>query len=121
MARRFAANTISTNTLRKDVSALFKRLNPFVVVLVNCYLPDKRYVRLAFLQDILADNKLVLHKDQVNMHTFNQNYHEYSVKNVWPLVKTASELHEYLPLIEMSKGKFPDKKWFMGLCFTLIP
>ena len=95
--------------------------NPFFDFTVNCYLPDKRYVRLAFLQDILADNKLVLHKDQVNMHTFNQNYHEYSVKNVWPLVKTASELHEYLPLIEMSKGKFPDKKWFMGLCFTLIP
>ena len=30
-------------------------------------------------------------------------------------------MHPYLPVDEMNVGKYPDKKWFWSMAFTLIP
>ena len=54
-------------------------------------------------------------------HFFNQNFPEYAVKNVWHLVKDAKDLEDYLPVKEMNEGHDPNKKFFWGIAFTIIP
>ena len=84
-------------------------------------MPSIRNCRLRFLQKILSDEKDVLKTHEVKVRNFNPNYAEYAVKNVWHLVRNAEEIQEYMPLDEMRLGRFPDKQWFWGVCFTLIP
>ena len=51
----------------------------------------------------------------------HKNYSEFSVKNVWPLVSNHAGLCEYLPDDEMNEGRYPDKLFFWGICYTVIP
>ena len=46
---------------------------------------------------------------------------DWSVKNVWPLVKSNSLVSHYLPSEEIHEGRFPDKIFFCGVVFTVIP
>ena len=46
---------------------------------------------------------------------------DWSVKNVWPLIKNNLLVCQYLPSEEMNEGRFPDKIFFWGVVFTVIP
>ena len=37
------------------------------------------------------------------------------------MVKSSKELMRFLPDDEMDEGKFPDRNFFWGLAFTVIP
>ena len=43
------------------------------------------------------------------------------MKNVWHLVKHNAHLNQYLPTNEMNEGRFPDKEFFWGIAFTVLP
>ena len=43
------------------------------------------------------------------------------MKNIWPQVKHSQELHKYLPVDDMNRGKYPDREFFWGILFTVIP
>ena len=49
------------------------------------------------------------------------HWNDWSVKNVWPLVKSNSLVCQYLPSEEIHEGRFPDKIFFCGVVFTVIP
>jgi len=63
----------------------------------------------------------VLNRDEVKDYNINVNFPEYSIKKIFPLVKESSKVRKYLPIAEMTQGRYPDKKWFWSLLFTVIP
>ena len=58
---------------------------------------------------------------EVRCRDVGQHWPDWAVKNVWPLVKHKEKLRQYLPVEEMDEGIYPDRIWFWGLCFTLLP
>ena len=74
-----------------------------------------------FLQSILADKKLVLDKDKLTDRQIKPHWSEFAVKNVWSMVMDSEELCKYLPTDEIDQGRFPDKAFFWGVAFTIIP
>ena len=54
-------------------------------------------------------------------HNINVSWLEYTVKNVWYMVKDDPLLCEYLPSEEMNIGRHPDKEFFWGVIFTIRP
>ena len=41
--------------------------------------------------------------------------------NVWKLVKLNKTLVTYLPDDEMNEGRYPDKVFFWGVLFAILP
>ena len=46
---------------------------------------------------------------------------EFCVKNVWHLVRSDARLCRYLPSEKMNKDKYPDRAFFWGITFTVVP
>ena len=46
---------------------------------------------------------------------------EFAVNNLWELVKSDANLRSYLPADEMDFGRYPDRDFFWGIAFTVIP
>ena len=55
------------------------------------------------------------------MKKVNDHWNDWSVKNVWSLIRSNTEVCEYLPTEEMNEGRFPDKTFFWGVVFTVLP
>ena len=51
----------------------------------------------------------------------NRNWNDFAVKHVWPMVKHNKVIIEYLPHDEMNEGRYPDKYFFWGVAFTVLP
>ena len=85
------------------------------------FLPEYKSCTLSFLQDILTDEKLSLDADQVKTRPIKKQYEEFCVKNVWPLCKKSKILNDYLPVEEMEKGRYPNRDFFWGIAFTVVP
>ena len=89
--------------------------------LENLWLPEKKYCRLSFLQGILSESKQALKLEQVSQRNIKSSWYEFAIKNVWHLVKNDKELCTYLPSDEMDLGRWPDRKFFWGIVFTVRP
>ena len=50
-----------------------------------------------------------------------KHYEEFAVKNAYPLIRTNKDIRRRMPTRERAKGKYPDRDWFWGLCFTCKP
>ena len=85
------------------------------------WLPDLEQCRLSFLQKVLTEEKKSLEFDQVKLRKVDDHWNDWSVKNVWPLVCSNVEMCQYLPSEEMAEGRFPDKLFFWGVLFTVLP
>ena len=55
------------------------------------------------------------------MRNVKDHWDDWAVKNVWHLVKNNEAIKEYLPCTEMANGRFPDKEFFWGIAFTILP
>ena len=66
-------------------------------------------------------DKEVFEQDEISKHSIKHQWPEHAVKNVWPMVKHSQWLAKYLPTDDMNNGKYPDREYFWGLCFTLLP
>ena len=88
---------------------------------MNYFLPEISNFRLSFLQKVIEDKKYILERDQIKHGWIHSYWPEFSVKNVWPLVKSSRELTQYLPSDEMNEGRYPNKDWFWGIAYTIIP
>ena len=86
----------------------------------RCWLPQSRYTRLRFLQQILAEHKMVLQIEQIPTNAIKKHWYEYAVCNVLHLVQEDEELMKYFP-DELLDGKFPDRRFFWGILFALRP
>ena len=84
-----------------------------------------RCVSLRYLQQIMGDEeetrKMVLEKREVKAMNIRAHWPEFSVKNVWPQIKEVGKIRSYLPSEEMEKGKLPDKEFFWGVVWTILP
>ena len=89
------------------------------VCLVGLWLPTAVTCRLSFLQAILMDMKKSLQSCAVDARPIKNSWPELAVKNVWPMVKDAPGLRDYLPSDEMEHGRFPDKIFFWGILFSV--
>ena len=49
-------------------------------------------------------------------HIFNR-----AVKNVWKYVRHLEDFRIYLPAEEMDDGQYPDRAFFWGIAFTVLP
>ena len=57
----------------------------------------------------------------MKLRKVNDHWNDWAVKNVWPLVKDNKQVCEYLPSDEMNEGRYPDKTFFWGVLFTVLP
>ena len=87
----------------------------------NCFLPILGMCRLSFLQNILGEEKLVLEKDEIKGQAIEKQYEELTVKNCWPKVRSHKRFRKYMPAEEMDNGRFPDKRFFLGVAHTILP
>ena len=55
------------------------------------------------------------------MRRVKDHWDDWAVKNVWPQIKFNKLIREYLPYNEMLQGRFPDKEFFWGVLFTILP
>ena len=55
------------------------------------------------------------------MRRVKDHWDDWAVKNVWPQIKFNKLIREYLPYQEMLQGRFPDKEFFWGVLFTVVP
>ena len=55
------------------------------------------------------------------MRNVDKKWSDWSVKNVYRLVKDSKKLADYLPIEEMNEGYYPDKIFFWGIVFTIEP
>ena len=55
------------------------------------------------------------------MLDIKQNWPDWAVSNVWKLVKHNQKIREYLPAEDMDKGTYPDREFFWGVAFTVLP
>jgi len=67
------------------------------------------------LKKCLKKNEIVLPK------IIKQGWNEFSLKNVYPLIKSDKIFESYLPFSEMEQGKWVDKNYFWGIAFTIKP
>ena len=63
----------------------------------------------------------MLRNDEVQHQGYKMNTYEYAIKNVWDYVKDHQKLCSYLPTDEIAFGRYPDRRFFWGVAFTVIP
>ena len=63
----------------------------------------------------------MLTRDQITAGWIEKNWPEFSVKNVWQQVRPSPEICKYLPVDEMNEGRWPNKEFFWGIAYTVIP
>lgn len=73
---------------------------------------------LAFLRDILKEDKLHLKTNEV-IHLEVPSYAELSVKNMYPDAVQDGVLAKYLPSKEQLSDRLPEKNFFFGVLSTL--
>ena len=69
----------------------------------------------------MCEKKAAYLNSEVKHRTIDKNYDEFAVKNAYPLVRNCRELRKRLPHTEMNLKRYPDRKWFWGICYTVIP
>ena len=89
-------------------------------IIVSLWMPALDKVRLRFIQQILSEEKSVLHSSQIRVceqiHATNM---EFAVKNVYPHPAGDDEVLSSLPTDEMDFGRMPDRRFFFGILSTL--
>ena len=89
--------------------------------IVDWWLPEFDNCRIWFLQRMLSGEVLHITGREVHCRDVGQNWPDWAVKNVWELVKHKEKLRRYLPVEEIEEGIYPDRLWFWGICFTVLP
>ena len=75
-------------------------------------LPELRYCKLEFLQQILGDHKEVIKENSAIKLNINKVWQDWSVRHGWSLIKHRPEIHRYLPVDDMNEGRYPDRTFF---------
>ena len=50
-----------------------------------------------------------------------QNWPDWKVSHVWPMIRSRQEVHKFLPVDEMEAGTYPDRTFFWGVISTKLP
>lgn len=87
--------------------------------MLHIWLPENRYVKLAFLQDILAGEKLYLETKNVRKQNVPARYNEFSVKAIWPKINKDEGVLKYLPTDDMCENRFPNREYVWGILHTI--
>ena len=88
-------------------------------LVVQYYLPPEDVINKDFLKEVLAGEKLLFKKTEVN-YIAVPHYDELSVKNLWPEVKKDGKFLQYFPSV-YPKGKGPPRKYFFDVLNTVMP
>ncbi len=91
-------------------------LNPCVIV--GIFLPSMQGTTLAFMKDILKDEKRALRTNEV-VHLEVPLYPEISVKNLYEDALADPEVAKYMPTQEQMSGRLPERAFFFGVLGTL--
>lgn len=89
-----------------------------IAVIVNVFLPSMKGTKLAFMRDILSEQKLHLKQNEV-IRLEIPCYQEISVKNLYDDAITDPVLSRYLPTKEQLSNKLPEREFFFGVLCTL--
>ena len=87
----------------------------------NICLPELKYVRLSFLQDILSGEKKCFSMSEIREVSIKKCWSELAIVNVWPQVKHCERLRAYLPTEEMEESRFPDRLFYWRIMNTVMP
>ena len=110
--------TCQSNVRKFRISIFDNQLS----ILVKIWLPQKKYCRLSFLQEIIQDKKKHLLICEVKQHeVIRCGWNEFALKNIIHLISDDIKLHQYLPWEEMLEGRYPNKDYFWAIAFTLKP
>ena len=82
-------------------------------------MPEKSSVTKDFLKAVLAEDKQLLKKQEVNYIHVPQ-YDEISVKALWPEVKKDADFMQYFPS-KYPKDKGPPREYFFNIMNTKMP
>lgn len=88
--------------------------------IVGLYLPSYDSTKLAFIRAILQDKKKVFKTTQM-LHVNVPRYEELSVKNLYHDVMGDLEVNSYLPELEQSSNKLPEREFFFAILGTVKP
>ena len=83
------------------------------------YLPDEAVVTKDFLKQVLAGEKDLLHRNDVNEISVPQ-YEELSVKALYPMFAKDAAFIRYFP-DTYPKGKGPPREYFFNVLNTMQP
>ena len=64
---------------------------------------------------LLDEVKWFKRKEIAPIKKFRPRFEGFSTKTVFNLLKNDKEICDYLPVSEMVRDKYPDKKFFWGL------
>ena len=92
-----------------------------IYFIVNCLLPEYRYCRLNFIQQILEGKKKCYFRHEVRDHKIKKEWPELAVSNIWPLIKNNKKVLKYLPSDTMEHGRWPDRIFFWKVLCTKLP
>ena len=82
-------------------------------------MPDESVINKDFLKDVLAGNKSLIKKAEVQRVTV-PHYDELSVKNLWPNFNKDVEFLQYFP-DKYPVGKGPPRQYFFDILNTVHP
>ena len=85
---------------------------------MGVFLPSLKGTSLAFLRDILREEKQHLKTNEV-IHLEVPSYAELSVKNMFPDALQDAVLAKYLPSKEQLSDRLPERSFFFGVLGTL--
>jgi hypothetical protein len=87
-------------------------------IIVGIFLPSLQGTTLAFMKDILKDEKRALRTNEV-VHLEVPLYPEISVKNLYEDALADPEVAKYMPTQEQMGGRLPERAFFFGVLGTL--
>jgi hypothetical protein len=82
------------------------------------FLPSYEATKLSFIRAILQNKKKVLKSNEIKKITVPM-YAEISVKNLYDDAMNDQELKQYLPDLEQSSGKLPEREFFFSVMNTI--
>jgi hypothetical protein len=119
MALSLLARFRSKEDLWKYLSQHGKRLRLLdPLAIVGVFLPSIHGTTLAFMRDILKNEKRALRTNEV-VHLEIPLYPEISVKNLYDDAMADAEVARYLPSQDQMGGRLPERNFFFGVLGTL--
>jgi hypothetical protein len=93
------------------------RDNPSILRPVQLYVPPEKMVNKDFLKLVLAEEKKLLHLNEVK-YVNVPHYDELSVKKFWPILQSDLTFMQYLPAATRD-GRLPDRVYFWNVANTV--
>ena len=95
-------------------------LRLLTLAVVGLYLPSYETTRLSFIRDVLQDKKKLLKTTEL-VKINVPRYEELSVKNLYRDAIRDQEVGPYLPNLEQSTNKYPEREFFFNVLGTVNP